>query len=204
LRPVQTLWLGPDHHLVHYPIAGGEVVNIVAIGLDPARGSGDQAWHTQTWTAEAQVADILREYAGWDARVLDLIRSATDTKRWALYDHEPLPQWTRGRVGLLGDAAHAMLPFFAQGAAQAVEDAAVLATCLRGVGHQAWPDALRRYERLRKPRATQVQEMSRGREVRNHLHDGPEQQARDAELASSQPLRQSAWLYGHDALADTA
>jgi salicylate hydroxylase len=147
------------------------------------------------------VDDILREYAGWDARVLDLIRSATDTKRWALYDHEPLPRWTQGRVTLLGDAAHAMLPFFAQGAAQAVEDAAVLAACLQAAPPDAWPEALLRYERLRKPRATQVQAMSRGRELRNHLPDGPEQLARDAELASSQPLRQSAWLYGHDALA---
>ena len=104
-----------------------------------------------------------------------------------------------GRVGLLGDSAHAMLPFFGQGAAQAVEDAAVLAKCLAGSGPDGVADGLQRYEALRKPRATQVQLMSRGREIRNHLPDGPEQQARDAALGGGEPLRQSAWIYGYDA-----
>ena len=124
LRPVQTLWLGPGRHFVHYPISGGRLVNIVAIV--PA---GD--WRTESWTAEGQIADMIQEFVGWDGRVHELITSATDTKRWALYDRQPLEQWTQRRVTLLGDAAHAMLPFFAQGAAQAIEDAVVLAACLR-------------------------------------------------------------------------
>jgi salicylate hydroxylase len=109
-----------------------------------------------------------------------------------------LEKWTDGRIGLLGDAAHAMLPFFAQGAAQAVEDAAALADSLRSADRGSVQQALQRYEAIRRPRASRVQLMSRGREVRNHLPDGQEQQQRDAELAAGNPLRDSAWLFGHD------
>ena len=191
LRAVQTLWLGPGRHFVHYPISAGRLVNVVAIV--PA---GD--WRTESWTADGAIADLRAEFAGWDARVLQLIDAATDTKRWALYDRTPLERWCAGRVGLLGDAAHAMLPFFAQGAAQAIEDAVVLAACLRGVDAQGVPAALARYDAIRRPRASEVQRMSRGREIRNHLPDGAEQAARDRALADGDPLRQSAWLYGHD------
>ncbi len=131
-----------------------------------------------------------------------MIRAATTTLRWALFDRAPLDRWTAGRVTLLGDAAHAMVPFFAQGAAQAVEDAVVLAECLRDSNAASAPAALRRYESIRRPRASHVQLMSRGREVRNHLPDGAEQQLRDEQLAGSHPLRQSQWLYGHDVLDD--
>jgi salicylate hydroxylase len=191
LRPVQTLWLGPRRHFVHYPISAGRLVNVVAIV--PA---GD--WRTESWTAEGAVADLRREFEGWDARLLQLADAATETRRWALYDRSPLAGWVKGRVALLGDAAHAMLPFFAQGAAQALEDALVLAACLRGVDGAALPAALQRYDAIRRPRASRVQLMSRGREIRNHYPDGPEQRARDAELAGGNPLTDSAWLYGHE------
>jgi salicylate hydroxylase len=197
LRPVQTLWLGPGRHLVHYPISAGRLVNVVA--FVPAG-----AWRTESWTADGDVADLRAEFASWDARLGQLLASAARTQRWAIFDREPLDQWTAGRISLLGDAAHAMLPFFAQGAAQAVEDAAVLAGCLAAASPDAVPAALQRYEQIRRPRARQVQRMSRGREVQNHLPDGPAQEARDAELASGQPLQQSAWLYGHDVEADLA
>ncbi len=190
LRPVQSLWLGPGRHFVHYPISAGRLVNVVAIV--PA---GD--WRDESWTADGEIADLVREYAGWDDRVMQLIVSASSTKRWAMYDREPLGRWSAGRIALLGDAAHAMLPFFAQGAAQAIEDAVVLARCLTHADRDTVPQALRRYAEIRRPRASEVQLMSRGREVRNHLPDGPEQRARDAELAGGDPLRQSAWLYGH-------
>lgn len=190
LRPVQSVWLGPKRHFVHYPISGGRFVNVVAIV--PA---GE--WRTESWTAKGEVSDMKREFAGWDARVHQLIDSATDTKRWAMYDRTPLERWTSGRISLLGDSAHAMLPFFGQGAAQAVEDASALAECLGGVGRDSAPAALLRYEDIRRPRANQVQLMSRGREIRNHLPDGPEQEQRDRDFAQGDPLRQSAWLYGH-------
>jgi len=191
LRPVQTLWLGPQRHFVHYPISTGRLVNVVAIV--PA---GD--WQLESWTASGTVAELRAEFAGWDARVLQLIESATDTKRWALVDRSPLPRWSVGRLSLLGDAAHAMLPFIAQGAAQAVEDAQALAHVLQGVPPGELPVALQRYEALRRPRASQVQLMSRGREIRNHHPDGAEQRQRDAELAGGDPLRASAWLYGDE------
>jgi salicylate hydroxylase len=124
LRPVQTLWLGPGRHFVHYPISGGRLVNVVAIV--PAGG-----WRTESWTADGDVSDLAAEFEGWDDRVHQLIDSATRTKRWAMYDRDPLERWSEGRITLLGDAAHAMLPFFAQGAAQAIEDAVVLAACLQ-------------------------------------------------------------------------
>lgn len=191
LRPVQTLWLGPGRHLVHYPISSGRLVNVVAIV--PAGH-----WRTESWTAEGRAEDVAAEFRGWHDDVQRLIAAAREVKRWAMYDRDPLPRWTSGRVTLLGDAAHAMLPFFAQGAAQAIEDAEVLAQCLRGADVASMPAALARYEALRRPRASEVQLMSRGREYRNHLPDGPEQERRDAELASGDPLKQSAWLYGHE------
>ena len=198
LRPVQTLWLGPGRHLVHYPISAGRLVNIVAIV--PA---GD--WQGESWTADGDVTELQQAFAGWDEhehRLQALLAAATETKRWALVDRTPLPRWTEGRVSLLGDAAHPMLPFYAQGAAQAIEDAAVLADCLAGVSAAQVPQALQRYEARRRPRASQVQLMSRGRELRNHLPDGPEQVERDAGFARGDPLRQSAWLYGHDVRVD--
>jgi salicylate hydroxylase len=192
LRPVQTLWLGPGRHFVHYPISAGRLVNVVAIV--PAGN-----WRDDSWTADGEVSDLSAEFEGWDHRVHQLIRSAGSTKRWAMYDRDPLERWSEGRITLLGDAAHAMLPFFAQGAAQAIEDAVVLADCLQKADAGSVPQALQRYEAIRRPRTSQVQRMSRGREVRNHLPDGPEQERRDSEFASGDPLRQSAWLYGHDA-----
>ena len=100
--------------------------------------------------------------------------------------------------------AHAMLPFFAQGAAQAIEDAAVLAPCLQTASRHSVRQASQRYEEMRRPRARKVQLISRGREVRIHMPDGPQQRQRDAEFANGDPLRQSAWLYGHDWEAEFA
>ena len=188
-RPVQTLWLGPGRHFVHYPISRGQLVNVVAIA--PAGN-----WRTESWTDDGEVSDLLREFETWDGRLRQLIVSATETKRWALYDREPLERWTKGRITLLGDAAHAMLPFLAQGAAQATEDAAALADCLEPADEHSVEEALQRYEDLRRPRANRILIGSRGREIRNHLPDGLEQRRRDEELAAGDPLRQSAWLYG--------
>jgi salicylate hydroxylase len=189
-RPAQTLWVGPGHHLVHYPISAGKYVNLVAFA--PA---GD--YTTESWTATATVAELLAEFAGWDERLTRLIRAAGTPGRWALLDRAPLPWWTRGTVTLLGDAAHPMFPFFAQGAAQAIEDGATLARCL--AANPADPAAaLRRYEELRIPRTTRLQEVSHGRAHVNHLPDGPEQRARDASFSGTDPLTASAWIYAHD------
>ncbi|HEY0934469.1 MAG TPA: FAD-dependent monooxygenase, partial [Trebonia sp.] len=190
-RPAQTLWLGPDHHLVHYPISAGRLVNLVAFA--PAGG-----YTTESWTATATVEELLAEFDGWDARLTGLIRAAGTPGRWALLDRAPLTRWTSGAVTLLGDAAHPMFPFFAQGAAQALEDAAALARCL-ALDPADPPAALRRYEELRIPRTTRLQEISHARAHVNHLPDGPDQRARDASFAGTDALAASAWIYAHDA-----
>lgn len=189
-RNAQTLWVGPGHHLVHYPVSAGRFVNLVAFA--PA---GD--YTIESWTATVPVAEFLAEFAGWDPRLVSLIESGGTPGRWALLDRAPLRRWSHGRVTLLGDAAHPMFPFFAQGAAQAMEDAAVLAGCL--AADPADPvEALRRYESLRLPRATRLQDVSRARAHINHLPDGPEQRARDASFTEADPLVANAWIYGYD------
>jgi salicylate hydroxylase len=189
-RNAQTLWIGPGHHLVHYPVSAGRLVNLVAFA--PA---GD--YSVESWTATATVQEFLAEFAGWDDRLVDLIRAAGTPGRWALLDRAPLQRWSAGNVTLLGDAAHPMFPFFAQGAAQAIEDAAVLARCLADD-----PDdparALRRYESIRIPRTTRLQEVSHARSHINHLPDGPEQEARDSSFANADPLVANAWIYDYD------
>ena len=195
-RPVQTLWLGPGRHFVHYPISAGRQVNVVA--FVPANVE------TESWTAKGRVEDLAAEFAGWDERMQQIIAAATETNVWALYDREPLERWTVGRVTLLGDAAHPMFPFYAQGAGQATEDAAILAGCLRDATRETAGAALFRYEEIRKPRATRVQRLSRGRQRHHHLPDGEEQRKRDAEFANEDPLGHNAWLYGHDVEAELA
>lgn len=193
-RPAQTLWIGPGHHLVHYPVSAGEQVNLVAFA--PA---GD--YTVESWTATATAGEFLAEFAGWDRRLTGLIRAGGTPGRWALLDRAPLPRWSEGGITLLGDAAHPMFPFFAQGAAQAIEDAAVLARCL-----SQDPDdpaaALKRYEGLRIPRTTRLQAASHGRAHLNHLPDGPEQRERDASFARQDPLVANGWIYSYD--PDTA
>ncbi|MFI6302882.1 FAD-dependent monooxygenase [Amycolatopsis thailandensis] len=189
-RPTQTLWIGPGHHLVHYPISAGEYVNLVAFA--PA---GD--YTVESWTATATEREFLAEFDGWDRRLTDLIRAAGTPGRWALLDRAPLTRWSDGGVTLLGDAAHPMFPFFAQGAAQAIEDAAALARCLTADRDDP-AAALRRYERLRIPRTTRLQAVSHSRSHINHLPDGPEQRARDAAFAAEDPLVANGWIYGYD------
>jgi salicylate hydroxylase len=176
---------------VHYPVSRGTLVNLVAFA--PAGG-----YRTESWTATATVGEFLDEFKGWDDRLVSLIRAAGTPGRWALLDRVPLTRWTSGTVTLLGDAAHPMFPFFAQGAAQAIEDAATLARCLAANPDDA-AAALRRYEELRIPRTTRLQEVSRARARVNHLPDGPEQRSRDASFKDTDPLAASAWIYAYDA-----
>lgn len=193
-------WLGPDRHFVHYYVAGARLINFVAIC--PA---GE--WRLESWSARGRVADALAEFAGFHPIVREIIGAVDETYRWALYDREPLPRWSMGRVTLLGDAAHPMLPFLAQGACQAIEDAATLARLLRDTEPSAVPERLARYETLRKPRATQMQQGSFENATTYHLPDGPAQEARDARyvaLAREAPYAARGWLFDHDAEAEIA
>ncbi|WP_346233751.1 FAD-dependent monooxygenase [Parafrigoribacterium mesophilum] len=190
----QTLWIGPGHHLVHYPISGGKAINLVAFA--PA---GD--FTTESWSSVGTTEEFLAEFEGWDHRLTELITAAPVPGRWALLDRAPLESWCAGRIGLLGDAAHPMFPFFAQGSAQAIEDAAALAVCLTA-GTDSPQQALKTYERMRMDRVTTIQTMSHARKDINHLPDGPAQEARDARLVHEDPLEHNRWLYGYDAEAE--
>jgi salicylate hydroxylase len=197
LELVASSWWGPDHHFVHYFVgAGARYLNWVAV--TPGE------WRIESWTARGEVTDALKEFEGWHPQLRAMIGAVDATNRWALYDRDPLPRWTVGRVTLLGDAAHAMLPYMAQGAVQAIEDAAVLAKCLERASVHNVDAALRRYEQTRRPRASRCQEGSRSNGVMYHLSDGAEQRNRDANLtsATTAPLPQNAWLYGHDVEAE--
>ncbi|MEV1025748.1 FAD-dependent monooxygenase [Streptomyces sp. NPDC050264] len=193
LRPAQTLWLGPGRHFVHYPVSGGREVNVVAFA--PA---GEEA--EESWSATARTEEFRAEFDGWDGRVTDLINAGSAPGRWALLDRPPLPRWSHGGITLLGDAAHPMFPFYGQGAAQAMEDAAVLARCLSATPEDP-PYALTRYEAARIDRTTRLQQASHARSEDNHLPDGPAQRARDLSLADADPLVRSGWIYGYDATA---
>ncbi|WP_029256912.1 FAD-dependent monooxygenase [Rhodococcus erythropolis] len=195
-RPAQTLWVGPDHHLVHYPVSGGEFVNLVAFA--PSSAS-----NVESWTATATTEELAAEFAGWDPRLLSLIEASDTPGRWALLDREPLDTWNRGHATLLGDAAHPMFPFFAQGAAQAIEDAAVLALCLADTSTDV-ATALFTYEQIRRPRTTRLQEISHGRSLVNHLPDGEQQEARDHAFSALDPLTDNGWIYGYDPLGAVA
>ena len=118
LPVVSCATLGPDRHFVHYYVAAGRLVNWVAV-------APTETWTLESWTAPAHLNDALEDYEGWNPTVRGLMTAVGDAPvyRWALYDRDPLPRWGEGPVTLLGDACHPMLPYMAQGAAQAIEDA---------------------------------------------------------------------------------
>jgi salicylate hydroxylase len=188
-------WMGPGGHVVHYWVAGGRFMNVVCV-------TEHGEWTEESWTTPGKVADVAARYQDWHPAVRGLIAAFPETFVWALHDRLPLPRWSDGRVTLLGDACHPMLPFMAQGAAQAIEDGAALAALLTAMPDDV-PGALRRYEEVRKPRATRLQEASAANRGRFHLADGPEQQKRDELMARSgdRSIANIGWLYEHDAAA---
>jgi salicylate hydroxylase len=188
-------WMGPDGHVVHYWVSAGRFMNVVCI-------TEHGGWTSESWTEKGNVADTMARYRDWHPTVRGLIAAFPETYIWALHDRLPLPHWSKGRVTLLGDACHPMLPFMAQGAAQSIEDGAALASILTAIPDDV-PAALRRYEGVRKPRATRLQEASAANRTRFHLPDGPDQQARDQAMATSgdRSIANIGWLYQHDAAA---
>src|SRR5882724_3397032 len=122
--PVRASWLGPHGTIVLYPLRGEELINVVC-------HYDDAGYRHESWIAECSREEVLERYTGWHESLLRLFAAAGTWYKWALYDRDPIPRWTRGRVTVLGDAAHPMLPYLGQGACQAIEDGAVLATALR-------------------------------------------------------------------------
>ncbi|MGD0530885.1 MAG: FAD-dependent monooxygenase [Methyloceanibacter sp.] len=146
--PVVGLWLGPKTHLVHYPVRGGRELNVIAVFEG---GSAKQGWSRQ-----AVPADPLAAFTRWAGPARDLLGMVESWRCWSLYRLAPLRRWTDGRVALLGDAAHPVLPYLAQGAALAIEDAATLAESFEACGGDT-SLAYARYEALRRDRVARVQ-----------------------------------------------
>jgi salicylate hydroxylase len=187
-----ALWLTPSAHLVHYPIRRGEAVNIVAVLPDQRPSEG--------WSRPGDTQVIARAIGGWASPARDLIAAASSWQCWSLFDRPPSSVWGTGRVTLLGDAAHPMLPFLAQGAAMAIEDAAVLATKLKpsmGDAPATIEAALRSYEQARRPRTARVQRQARRNAIFYHA-PRPLGFARDIALSAMSGERLLArydWLY---------
>ena len=199
LERVTGVWMGPNRSIVQYYVSSGRTFNWIGISRSahPAR---------ESWLAEGKIEDALAEYAGWHSTIRAVIGATPRVLRQALYDRAPLPDWRVGRVVLLGDAAHPMLPFYAQGAAQSIEDAAVLAGCLA----QAPPDpagALARYVRLRQPRTAWMQDLSRREEELYQMTDAAAIAERNARMSKNRIPETAAFppeqerLYGYDAEA---
>jgi salicylate hydroxylase len=189
-----TNWVGPGGHFIHYYVSAGRFLNFVAV-------SEEATWTREQWSDRGSISDALGNYEGWHPQIATILTAVDETFKWALFDRNSLPEWTRGRVALLGDACHPMLPFMAQGAAQAIEDGATLAACLKNTAFDV-PAAFQAYVALRKPRTTMLQAGSQANSTSYHLHDGPKQYERDQAYASvglrGSPEAMSR-LYGHDA-----
>jgi 2-polyprenyl-6-methoxyphenol hydroxylase-like FAD-dependent oxidoreductase len=188
-------WVGPGGHFVNYFVSRGRLLNFVG-------WTEHDTWNREDWTDRATIERALAAFEGWHPQIRHIIAAAETCFIWALFDRDPLPRWSAGRTTLLGDACHAMYPFMGQGAAQAIEDGAALAACF-AAGADDPAAALLRYERLRLPRVTRLQQMSRANKLRFHMRDGPEQEARDAEWARAGDRRPDTlrWLYAHDPAA---
>lgn len=165
VRPMATAWWGPQRHFVHYYVRRGELVNCVCV-------VEKEGWQLESWTERGDLAELRRDFGGWHRDIQTLI-DAMDPHacfKWALFDREPLPRWSQGVATLLGDACHPTLPFMAQGAAMAIEDAAVLARfAAGGLAEGALGKALLDYETVRRPRASGIQAGSRRNATIFHL-----------------------------------
>ena len=154
IRPMSTAWWGPHKHFVHYYVRGGEFVNCVCV-------VEKDTWLGESWTDPGEYQELKSDFAGWHSDIQTLIDTADRSSlfKWGLFDRPPMPQWGQGRATLLGDACHPTLPFMAQGAAMAIEDAAVLAACLKDPATVTTD--LQRYENLRRERTAGIQNGSR-------------------------------------------
>ncbi len=195
--PTACVWVGPGRHAVTYYLRRGELVNFVGV-------VERDDWQNESWTERGDKASLAGDFKGFAKPIAAIIDQATDCYRWALFDRDPLEEWCRGRVTLLGDACHPMLPFLAQGAVMSIEDAWVLSCQLKTATNV--PLALKAYEGARKPRTTKVQLGARAQMGLYHKRGL-------AQLATYGPMWFAArtvpafvhtrndWLYSHDVTA---
>ncbi len=189
------VWAGPGRHAVTYRIRRGELINFVGV-------TETRHWRSESWDQPADPAELAHAFGDWAPPIPDIIASASQCFAWALFDRDPLPRWSDERVTLLGDACHPMPPFQAQGAAMAMEDAIVLAKCLHAGGVSM--DALKLYEKLRKPRASKVLASARANMGVFHRSNAVTQAATYGPMKLADRLfpsfvrsRQD-WIYGYD------
>jgi salicylate hydroxylase len=189
-EPLVRLWLGARAHVVHYPVARGEHINVVAVFHDD--------WEAPGWSAPGGILDLPTVCDRWAHMPQQALAAATSFSRWTLADRPPLKQWGKERVTLLGDAAHPMLPFLAQGAGAALEDAVTLARHLKNQPEAA--DALRAYEASRTPRTSRLQNAARATGRAYHFR-GPLRWARDLKLRwdAEKIVDRHSWIYRYRA-----
>jgi salicylate hydroxylase len=196
-RMVGSNWVGPGGHVVHYPLRAGRVMNFVG-----ALERGD--WQVESWSARGTTEELAADFSGWHADIHALIRNIPVPYKWALMVRPPMPRWTVGRVTLLGDACHSMVPFLAQGAVMAIEDGIVLARALADLEGDI-PSRLMRYENARRERTRRAVEGSADNIARFHnpaLADPAK--ARDyveREWAGPNVASRYEWLFRYDVTA---
>jgi salicylate hydroxylase len=186
------MWLGKGKHFLVYPLRAGKLINFV--GFVPANQE-----MKESWSAAGDPDELRREFAGWDPKIGYLLGPLQTTFRTALFDRDPLPYWTRGRLTLLGDAAHAMLPHLGQGANQSIEDGMALATILANADRATVLAGLLLYERLRRERTARVQSGARENGLRyDSFHS--DLKLRDAEITAHAGFRRQ--LYDYDVVPE--
>jgi salicylate hydroxylase len=184
-------WMGPDAHLLHYAIGGaGELVNFFAVVETP-----------RSWPHDGSVTDVpddvpVASFRGWHPAVTEMIRAAASPLRWGLFAVRPLLRWYRGRVVVLGDAAHGMLPHHGQGANTSIEDAFALGALLADAGSSELEPVLARFQQLRRARTRRIQRSSWVTNALLHLRAGPTLAARDAKVARVPD--DFAWIHSYD------
>lgn len=200
-NPATTSWCGPGAHLVGYPIRNGELYNIVVC----ATSNGETT--DEVWVVKGSNEELRERFASWEPRIQKLCKLTRDFMKWRLCDLPILSTWIHpsGKACLLGDSCHPMLPYLAQGAAQAAEDAAVLRRCL--ADYSDLHEALKQYEKIRLPRASTIQGKTREHQYILHIDDGEEQIERDVRMrqnSETNPIfwgydKRMKWLFSHDA-----
>lgn len=198
-RRVGVNWVGPGGHVVHYPLRGGAVLNFV--------GALERTdWQIESWSARGTTEELAADYRGWHEDIQTLIRNIPVPHKWALMVRPPMPRWTVGRVTLLGDACHSMVPFLAQGAVMAMEDGLILARALTELDGDV-ASRLVRYEEARRERTRRAVEGSADNIARFHdraLADpvGARQYV-EREWAGHNVASRYEWLFRYDALTET-
>ncbi len=185
-------WMRPGGHLLHYPIGDGDH-NFLLVERNPS------PWPVREWMMPAAQGEQLEQFTAWHPAALQMITAVPTSQRWALFHRPPLSRWSKGRVTLIGDAAHAVVPHHGQGANQTIEDVVVLARCIAETKASDYAQAQEAYERLRRGRTRKVQMASISVPDILHLPDGPAADARNARLSREENVRgHLEWIHDFD------